>query len=272
MKKDGVSLSFCCAEPGDGCLRKEMMCFPFCHCPRQKSLGERGRVWRGEAPFWRKGPLPLQTFPRKIPQQQDPPAACACVPLGGVRIFRRVTDGEDVFRLCPFGDAELLAYGRGIEMHEPAAAQAQIRRFQKHVCRRYRRVGVGLALAVKGTHPDFGSNTADDDRQRVAFHVGAGGKFFQPFRVLHDEEPERLGIFRRWSYAPRLKVRSSFSASQVWGDTSGRHIFFGQAKGNRSWQTSKVVYLYYRGTIHSCKYAHFYPIVPKKILRGRLAA
>ena len=88
------------------------------------------------------------------------------VPLGGVRIFRRVTDGEDVFRLCPFGDAELLAYGRGIEMHEPAAAQTQIGCLQKHVCRRYRRVGVGLALAVKGTHPDFGSDTADDERSR----------------------------------------------------------------------------------------------------------
>ena len=78
MKKDGVSSSFCCAEPGDGCLRNEMMCFPFCHCPRQKSLGERGRFGGGEAPFSRKGPLLLlQSFPRKIPQQQDPPAACA---------------------------------------------------------------------------------------------------------------------------------------------------------------------------------------------------
>lgn len=45
---------------------------------KRESFGrERGRFGGGEAPFWRKGPLPLQTFPRKIPQQQDPPAACA---------------------------------------------------------------------------------------------------------------------------------------------------------------------------------------------------
>ena len=120
----------------------------------------------------------------------------------------------------------MLAYGRGFEMHEPAAAQAQIRRFQKHVCRRYRRVGVGLALAVKGTHPDFGSDTANDDRQRVAFHVGAGGKFFQPFRVLHDEEPERLGIFRRWSYAPRLKDALKFFGLDGLGEIRADGISF----------------------------------------------
>ena len=127
------------------------------------------------------------------------------MPLGRMRIFRRVADGEDVLRLDAFGDAEKLADNRGIETGHPAASQPQIGRLQKHVRRHDRGVGVDHTLAVVGPHPRFGRDAADDDRQGIALHIGAFGELLQSFSTLYDEELVRLVVFRRRSYAPRLK-------------------------------------------------------------------
>ena len=127
------------------------------------------------------------------------------MPLGRVRIFRRVADGEDVLRLDAFGDAEKLADNRGIETGHPAASQTQIGSLQKHMRRHDCGVGVDHALAVVGAYPRFGRDAADDDRQRVALHVGAFGELLQPFGLLYDEKLVRLVVFCRGGCAPRLK-------------------------------------------------------------------